>query len=102
MYLTETLLHFDRERSPERVVNVKGGGAHVHFEVKAYVAKNKKAKFLSKVEKKTDLFLQFSTIRGGKGSTDTASYLRGFVIKFSPFHLLDCIYKSMAILDAIG
>jgi catalase len=101
MHLTEILMHFDLERRFKRVVYRKGGVAHGHFEVTLKVAKYAKSKSLPKVKNKTDLSVRFSTLRGGKGSNDTARDLRGFVIKFSPFHSLDCIYKPMAIYDSI-
>lgn len=62
VHLLEKLGHFDRERIPERVVHAKGAGAHGYFEVTADVTKYTKAKFLSKVGKKTDVFARFSTV----------------------------------------
>jgi catalase len=82
MHLLEKLTHFDRERIPERVVHAKGTGAHGYFEVTADVTKYTKAKFLSKVGKKTDLFIRFSTVGGERGSADSARDPRGFAIKF--------------------
>ena len=51
VHLLEKLLHFDRERIPERVVHAKGAGAFGYFEVTADVTKHTKAKFLSPVGK---------------------------------------------------
>jgi catalase len=82
MHLIEKLAHFDRERIPERVVHAKGAGAHGYFEVTADVTKFTKAAFLSKIGKKTDVFLRFSTVGGEKGSADAARDPRGFAIKF--------------------
>lgn len=82
VHLFEKLMHFDRERIPERVVHAKGAGAHGYFEVTADVTKWTKAKFLSEVGKKTDIFLRFSTVGGEKGSADAARDPRGFAIKF--------------------
>jgi catalase len=82
MHLLEKLAHFDHERIPERVVHAKGAGAYGYFEVTAEVTKYTKAKFLSKVGKKTDVFVRFSTVGGEKGSPDTARDPRGFAIKF--------------------
>jgi catalase len=81
-HLLEKLAHFDRERIPERVVHAKGAGAHGYFEVTADVTKYTKAKFLSKVGKKTDVFVRFSTVGGEKGSPDAARDPRGFAVKF--------------------
>ena len=81
-HILEKLSHFDRERIPERVVHAKGAGAGGYFEVTADVTKYTKAKFLSKVGKKTEVFVRFSTVGGEKGSADTARDPRGFAIKF--------------------
>ncbi len=80
-HLLEKLGHFDRERIPERVVHAKGAGAHGTFEVTADVTGYTKAKFLSKVGKKTDVFVRFSTVGGERGSADAARDPRGFAIK---------------------
>lgn len=81
-HLLEKLGHFDRERIPERVVHAKGAGAHGYFEVTADVTKYTRAKFLSKVGKRTDVFVRFSTVGGEKGSADSERDPRGFAIKF--------------------
>ena len=81
-HLLEKLGHFDRERIPERVVHAKGAGAYGYFEVTADVTRWTKARFLSKVGKKTDLFARFSTVGGERGSADTARDPRGFAVKF--------------------
>jgi len=82
IHLLEKLAHFDRERIPERVVHAKGAGAYGYFEVTADVTKYTKAKFLSKIGKKTEVFVRFSTVGGEKGSPDAARDPRGFAIKF--------------------
>ena len=81
-HLLEKLGHFDRERIPERVVHAKGAGAHGYFEVTADVTQWTKAKFLSEVGKKTEVFARFSTVGGEKGSADAARDPRGFALKF--------------------
>ncbi|MGD9505600.1 MAG: catalase [Syntrophobacteraceae bacterium] len=81
-HLLEKLAHFDRERIPERVVHAKGAGAHGYFEVTADVTKYTKAKFLSEVGKRTEVFARFSTVGGEKGSADSARDPRGFAVKF--------------------
>jgi catalase len=80
--LLEKLGHFDRERIPERVVHAKGAGAGGYFEVTADVTKYTKAKFLSEVGKRTDVFARFSTVGGEKGSADSERDPRGFAVKF--------------------
>jgi catalase len=82
VHLLEKLSHFDRERIPERVVHAKGAGAHGYFEVTADVTKYTRAKFLSKVGKRTEVFLRFSTVGGEKGSADAERDPRGFALKF--------------------
>src|ERR1700692_1519571 len=66
-HLIEKLAHFDRERIPERVVHAKGSGAYGYFEVTADVTRWTKAKFLSPVGKRTELFIRFSTVAGQGG-----------------------------------
>ncbi len=82
VHLLEKLAHFDRERIPERVVHAKGAGAYGYFEVTADVRKYTKARFLSEVGKRTEVFLRFSTVGGEKGSPDAARDPRGFAVKF--------------------
>ena len=81
-YLIEKLAHFVRERVPDRVYHVKGGGAFGYFEVTADVTQWTKAAFLNKVGKRTPLFLRFSIVAGEEGSPDTERDVRGFAIKF--------------------
>ncbi|ADK84170.1 Catalase [Desulfarculus baarsii DSM 2075] len=81
-HLLEKLAHFDRERIPERVVHAKGAGAHGYFEVTADVTRYTRAKFLSQVGKRTEVFARFSTVGGEKGSADAARDPRGFAVKF--------------------
>ncbi len=80
--LIEKLAHFNRERIPERVVHAKGAGAHGYFEVTNDISKYTRAKFLSEVGKKTDVFARFSTVGGEKGSADSERDPRGFAVKF--------------------
>ena len=82
VHLLEKLAHFDRERIPERVVHAKGAGAHGYFEVTQDVTEYTKAKFLSKMDKRTEVFVRFSTVGGEKGSADAARDPRGFAVKF--------------------
>ena len=82
VHLLEKLAHFDRERIPERVVHAKGAGAYGYFEVTADVTKYTKAKFLSEVGKRTEVFVRFSTVGGERGSADAARDPRGFAVKF--------------------
>lgn len=80
--LRDKLIHFDRERIPERVVHARGVGAHGYFE--AYEGNDKwtKAKFLTDTNKRTPIFMRISTVQGGRGSADVVRDVRGFAIKF--------------------
>ncbi|KPK64442.1 catalase [candidate division WOR_3 bacterium SM23_42] len=82
IHVAEKLAHFNRERIPERVVHAKGAGAGGYFEVTHDVTKYTRAKFLSKIGKRTEVFARFSTVGGEKGSADTARDPRGFAVKF--------------------
>jgi catalase len=82
VHLTEKLAHFDRERIPERVVHAKGAGAYGYFEVTGDVSQYTRARFLSQVGKKTEVFARFSTVGGEKGSADSERDPRGFALKF--------------------
>ena len=82
VHLLEKLAHFNRERVPERVVHAKGAGAHGYFEVTNDLTKYTKANFLSKLGKRTPMFIRFSTVAGELGSSDTVRDPRGFSVKF--------------------
>ncbi|NPD87757.1 MAG: catalase [Asgard group archaeon] len=80
--LFEKLAHFNRERIPERIVHAKGAGAYGTFTVKRDITQYTKAKVFSEIDKKTEVFLRFSTVAGEKGSADTVRDVRGFALKF--------------------
>ncbi len=82
VYLLEKLAHFNRERTPERIVHAKGAGAYGTFTVTHDISKYTKAKIFSKVGKKTEMFARFSTVAGERGSADTVRDVRGFALKF--------------------
>lgn len=77
----DKLMHFDRERIPERVVHARGSGAHGFFEATADLSAYTTAAFLKKGTI-TPVFTRFSTVAGFKGSTDLARDVRGFSVKF--------------------
>jgi catalase len=81
-HLLEKLARFNRERIPERIVHARGSGAHGYFEVTADVTRWTRARFLSRVGKRTETFVRFSTVAGGRGSADAVRDPRGFAIKF--------------------
>ena len=80
--LLDKIAHFDRERIPERVVHAKGAGAHGYFKCYKCMKKYTCADFLSEDNKKTPVFVRFSTVIGSKGSADTVRDPRGFAVKF--------------------
>jgi catalase len=83
----EKISHFDRERVPERVVHARGTAAFGYFE--AYgtvgeepVARYTRAKLFQEKGKRTEIALRFSTVAGGRDSSELARDPRGFAIKF--------------------
>jgi catalase len=62
--LFEKHAHFNRERIPERVVHAKGSAAYGTFTVTKDITRYTKAKIFSKVGKKTECLLRFSTVAG--------------------------------------
>ncbi|MDM1764625.1 MULTISPECIES: catalase [unclassified Acinetobacter] len=80
--LRDKLIHFDRERIPERVVHARGVGAHGYFEAYQGNEKWTKAHFLTHSDIKTPIFVRISTVQGGRGSADVVRDVRGFSIKF--------------------
>ena len=80
--LREKIHHFDHERIPERIVHARGSGAHGYFELTRSLSHVCRAKVLTEVGQKTDVFVRFSTVAGGAGSVDTPRDVRGFAVKF--------------------
>ena len=86
-HFLEKISHFDRERIPERVVHARGVTAFGHFE--AYgrwgdepIAAFTRAKLFQEPGKRTDVALRFSSVIGGRDSSEAARDPRGFAIKF--------------------
>lgn len=82
VWFLEKLAHFDREVIPERRMHAKGSGAYGTFTVTHDISQYTKAKLFSKVGKKTELFVRFSTVAGERGAADAERDIRGFAIKF--------------------
>jgi catalase len=83
----EKISHFDRERIPERVVHARGVTAFGYFEADGTVgdepiSKYTRAKLFQEKGKKTDVALRFSTVAGGRDSSEMARDPRGFAVKF--------------------
>jgi catalase len=81
-WLLEKLAHFDREVIPERRMHAKGSGAFGTFTVTNDITQYTRAKFLSEVGKKTDVFARFSSVAGERGAADAERDIRGFAVKF--------------------
>ena len=64
------------------MVHAKGSGAGGYFEVTADVTKYTKAKFLSEIGKRAEVFARFSTVGRERGTSDAARDPRGFALKF--------------------
>src|SRR5919206_252291 len=74
-HFLEKLSHFDRERVPERVVHARGATAFGHFEATGKVgdepiSKYTRAKLFQEAGKRTDVALRFSTVAGGRESSE--------------------------------
>ncbi|BCY08280.1 catalase [Actinoplanes sp. L3-i22] len=80
-HFREKITHFDHERIPERVVHARGAGAHGTFVGYGAADGLTRAGFLKK-NKKTEVFVRFSTVLGSRGSADTVRDTRGFATKF--------------------
>ncbi|HWK29503.1 MAG TPA: catalase [Solirubrobacter sp.] len=86
-HFIEKLSHFDRERVPERVVHARGATAFGHFEATGKVgdepiSKYTRAKLFQEAGKRTDVALRFSTVAGGRDSSEAVRDPRGFAVKF--------------------
>src|ERR1700693_2879742 len=78
----EKIAHFDREVIPERRMHAKGSAAYGTFTVTHDITQYTKAKLFSKVGKKTEIFLRFSTVAGERGAADAERDIRGVAMKF--------------------
>jgi catalase len=81
-HLIEKLARFNRERIPERIVHARGSGAYGTFEVTTDVSAFTRARFLSAVGKRTEVFARFSTVAGSRGAPEAVRDPRGFAVKF--------------------
>ncbi|CAA0090774.1 Catalase [BD1-7 clade bacterium] len=82
VHLIQKLQRFARERIPERVVHARGTGAHGEFVSSGDFSNLTSASFLNHADKKTPVFVRFSTVVHGKGSPETLRDPRGFATKF--------------------
>jgi catalase len=86
-HFLEKISHFDRERIPERVVHARGFVCYGEFEATGKIGDEPastytRAKLFQQAGKKTELAIRFSTVIGGRDSSETARDPRGFAVKF--------------------
>ena len=81
-HLVEKLARFDRERIPERVVHARGVGAFGEFVSAADQSALTEASLFATKDKKTPVFVRFSTVVHSAGSPETLRDPRGFAVKF--------------------
>jgi catalase len=86
-HFLEKISHFDRERIPERVVHARGFVAHGVFEAYGTIgdepaSKYTRAKLFGERGKQTPVVIRFSTVIGGRDSSEVARDPRGFAVKF--------------------
>jgi catalase len=86
-HFLEKMSHFDRERIPERVVHARGFVAHGEFEAYGTIGDEPasvytRAKLFQEAGKKTSISIRFSTVAGGRDSSEVARDPRGFAVKF--------------------
>ena len=82
VWLNEKLANFVREVIPERRMHAKGSGAFGTFTVTHDISQYTRAKFLSQIGKKTEMFARFTTVAGERGAADAERDIRGFALKF--------------------
>ena len=63
-------------------MHARGSAAHGFFELTSSLGEFSRAKGLTEIGQKTEVFARFSTVAGGAGSVDTPRDLRGFAVKF--------------------
>ncbi|WP_238782653.1 catalase [Streptomyces monomycini] len=83
----EKISHFDRERIPERVVHARGVTAYGFFESYGKwgdepVGRYTRARLFQEAGKRTEVAVRFSTVIGGRDSSEAARDPRGFAVKF--------------------
>ena len=86
-HFIEKISHFDRERIPERVVHARGTGSHGYFEAYGMIGDEPantytRAALFQERGKRTPVFVRFSTVIGGRDSSEVARDPRGFAVKF--------------------
>jgi catalase len=85
-HFLEKMSHFDRERIPERVVHARGTTSFGFFEATGRwgdepIAEYTRAKLFQEAGKQTDVAVRFSTVAGGRDSSEATRDARGFAVK---------------------
>ncbi|MEU4201670.1 catalase [Streptomyces sp. NPDC039022] len=83
----EKISHFDRERIPERVVHARGVTAYGYFESYGKwgdepIGRFTRARLFQEAGRRTEVAVRFSTVIGGRDSSEAARDPRGFAVKF--------------------
>jgi catalase len=86
-HFLEKMSHFDRERIPERVVHARGTTSFGVFEATGKlgdepISNFTRAKLFQQAGKKTEVAVRFSTVAGGRDSSEAVRDPRGFAVKF--------------------
>jgi catalase len=86
-HFIEKLSHFDRERIPERVVHARGTTSFGVFEATGKwgdepISNYTRAKLFQEAGKQTEVAVRFSTVAGGRDSSEAVRDPRGFAVKF--------------------
>jgi catalase len=86
-HFLEKMSHFDRERIPERVVHARGTTSFGVFEATGKwgdepISKFTRAKLFQEAGKTTEVAVRFSTVAGGRDSSEAVRDPRGFAVKF--------------------
>ncbi|RGP69315.1 catalase b precursor [Fusarium sporotrichioides] len=89
----QKITHFDHERVPERAVHARGAGAFGTFTSYSNFDNITAASFLGAKDKKTPVFVRFSTVAGSRGSADTVRDVHGFATRF---------YTDGGLFDLVG
>ena len=86
-HFLEKMSHFDRERIPERVVHARGATSFGYFEPTGKwgdepISTYTRAKLFQEPGKRTEVAVRFSTVAGGRDSSEAVRDPRGFAVKF--------------------
>ena len=86
-HFLEKISHFDRERIPERVVHARGFVAHGSFVAYGTIGEEPASKYtraalFQEPGTQTPVTVRFSTVIGGRDSSEAARDPRGFAVKF--------------------